>query len=45
MIKFEENNIIKKKIYLFDCIVHGCNYCLIVVITYDKCIFSTKNNI
>lgn len=34
MVEFEKNDIIKKKIYLFDCIVHSSNYCTIIIITY-----------
>lgn len=45
MVKFKENNTIKKKIYLFDCIVYSFNYYLIIVITNDECIFFTNNSI
>lgn len=46
IIEFEENNIIKPKIYLFNYIVKTNNCLSIIVITiYNKYIFSTNNNI
>ena len=45
IVKFEENGAIKEKIYPFHCIVHGHNCCLIIIITYDECIFSANNDI
>lgn len=35
IIKFVENNIMKKKIYLPDCIVYGSSYHSIIIINYD----------
>ena len=45
IIEFKENDIIKVKIYLSNCKVGGLNQCPIVVITYNKCIFSKNNRI
>ena len=45
IVEFEEDNIMKPKIYPSDCAV-GCNDCqLIIVITYNECIFSANNGI
>lgn len=45
MVKLEKNDAIREKIYLSDYIVHSLNYCPIIVITHDKCMFSTNNSI
>lgn len=45
MVEFKKNGALKKKIYLSDCTVHGPNCYPIIVITYDKSIFSTNNSI
>lgn len=45
IVEFEENSVMKKKIYLFNYIVYNLNYCLIILITYNKCIFSINNGI
>lgn len=45
IVGFIENDIIKKKIYLFDCVVYNFNYYPIIIITYNKYIFSINNDI
>ena len=45
MVKLEKNGVIKKKIYLSDWAIHGPNYCSIIVIIHDKCIFSANDGI
>lgn len=45
MVEFEKNNIIKKKIYPFNCIFHSFNCRPIIVITYNEYIFSANNSI
>ena len=45
MVEFEENSVIKKKIYPSDCVIYGSICCPIIVITYDECIFSANNSI
>ena len=43
MIEFHDNDTMKLKVYLSDCEVKSENCQLIIVITYDECIFSTDN--
>lgn len=43
MIEFEQNDIIKNSIYLFNYVVYGNNYSLIIVKIYDKYTFSVNN--
>lgn len=45
MVKFNKNGIIKAKNHPINCIVRDKKYYLIVIITYDKYIFSIKNRI
>lgn len=45
MVEFEKKYVIKKKIYLFDCIVYSSNYCPIIIITHDECTFLINNSI
>ncbi len=46
IIEFEEDNIIKPKIYLFDYVVKANNCLSIIVITiYNKYTFSANNSI
>ncbi len=45
MVKFEENGVMKLKIYLFDCAIEGDDRRPIIVITYDECIFSANDGI
>lgn len=45
IVEFEENSAMKFKIYLSDFKIRGENHQLIIVITYDKCTFSTNNEI
>ena len=44
-VKFEENDAIKKKIYLFNCAIYGPNCHPIIVISYNKSIFFANNTI
>lgn len=44
-VEFEENGIMKPKIYPANCALGGNNQQPIVVITYDKCTFSANNGI
>lgn len=43
LIIFKENKKKKPKIYLPDCAIGEDNYCQIIVITHNKCIFSANN--
>lgn len=43
MLKFEEDNKIKSKVYLFDCTVEGNNGQPIIIIIYDKYTISANN--
>lgn len=45
IVEFEEDSIIKPKIYLFDYTVGGNNYQPIIVITHNKFTFLTNNSI
>lgn len=45
IVEFEENSVIKNKIYLSDYIIHNNNYCLIIVTTHDEYIFSVNDRI
>lgn len=45
IVKFEENSVIKDKIYLFDYTVHDNDYYLIIIIIYNEYIFSTNDRI
>lgn len=45
MVEFEEDGIMKPKVYLFNCVVGVNEQCLIIVITYDKYIFFANNRI
>ena len=45
MVKFEENNTIKPKIYSIDCAVKVDKRQSIIVITHDKCTFFANNRI
>lgn len=45
MIEFKKDGAIKDKIYLLNCAIGGSNRQLVILITYDKCTFSTNNGI
>ena len=45
LVEFKEDGIIKDKNYSLDCIVRGEDYCPVIVITHDKCIFSVNDSI
>lgn len=45
IVEFEENGAMKFNIYLSDFKIRVENHQLIIVITYDKCTFSTNNKI
>lgn len=45
LVEFNKNNAMKDKTYPFDCVASGKNCQLVIVITYNKCIFSTNNGI
>lgn len=45
LVKFDENDKIKNKIYLPNCIVSGEDCQPIIIITYYKYIFFANNNI
>lgn len=45
MVEFDKNSIMKEKIYLFNCIVYSFYCYLIIIITYDECIFFANNSI
>lgn len=45
IIKFEENKIMKLKIYPFNCIFGRDNYYLIVMITYNKYTFFANSRV
>lgn len=45
IIEFEKDDIIKKNIYLLDCIVKSEKQRLIIIIIYNKYLFSTNNSI
>lgn len=45
IVKFNKNNGIKIKNYLVNCVVKDKKYCLIIIITYDKYIFSINDRV
>lgn len=45
LVEFEKGESMKIKNYLDDCVVDGNIHQLIIVITYDQCIFFTNNGI
>lgn len=45
IVEFNKDDIIKPKVYPSNYIVKGENQELIIIITYDKYIFSTNDNI
>lgn len=45
IVKFKENDTMKKKIYLSHYIIHSSNYYPIILITHNQYTFFTKNNI
>lgn len=45
IVGFKKNDIIKDKIYLSNSIVHSNDYCSIIIITYNKYIFSANNGV
>lgn len=45
IVKFEENSIMKPKVYPSDCIVGGDNWRTIIVIIYNKYTFFTKDGV
>lgn len=45
IVKFNKNVTIKPKIYPLDCTIKNKNQWLIIIITYDKCIFFAIDNI
>lgn len=45
MIEFNEDGIMKPKVYFFDYIVDDKNKQSIIIITHDKCIFFANNDI
>ena len=45
MVEFDEDGTMKAKEYLVDCVVGGCEYQLIVVITHDGCTFSANDGV
>lgn len=42
---FDKNGAMKSKIYLVNCIVEEINWQLVIIITYNKCIFSVNNKL
>lgn len=45
MVEFEENGVIKLKIYPSNCAVGDEDHWLIIIITYNECTFSANNRI
>lgn len=45
IVKFNQDKIIKPKLYLFDYVVGRENHWLVVVITQNKCIFFVNNRV
>lgn len=45
IIEFEENSIMKSKIYPPNCAIRGDNCCPIIMINYNKCIFSANDGV
>ena len=45
IVEFEENNVIKPKVYPANCTVGGNNRQLVIVITHNKCTFLANNEI
>lgn len=45
VVKFEENDIIKPKIYLFNSTIGGNKWWLIIIITYDERTFFANNKV
>lgn len=45
LVEFEEDNIMKAKNYSLDCKAEGNKYQPIIIIIYDKTIFSSNNSI
>lgn len=45
IVEFEENGVIKPKIYLVDYVVGGNNWQQVVIITNNKCTFSANDKI
>ena len=45
IVVFKKIEAIKNKIYLFDCAIYNNDYCLIIIISYNKLTISMKNRI
>lgn len=45
LVEFEENELMKIKNYLLDCIIRRDIYYLVIIITYNKYIFSANDGI
>ena len=45
LVEFNKDSIIKNKIDLLDCIIDYKNYWVVIIITYNKYIIFTNNNI
>ena len=45
MVEFNENGVIKPKVYPSNCIVNSEEYWSIIMITYDEWIFSVNNGV
>lgn len=45
MVEFEEDSIIKPKMYPSDCVIRGDKRQPIIVITHNECLFSANNRI
>lgn len=45
IVEFDKDGAIKAKEYSVDCVMRGCECQPIVIITHDKCIFFSNNEI
>lgn len=45
MVEFNQDGVIKPKVYPFDCVVGGENCRPVVVITHDECTFSANDGV
>lgn len=45
LIEFEKDRSIKTKKFPDNCTIKGDKYCLVIVITYNECIFFANNEI